>query len=98
MRLTSIRSTSNGTVKSAPLTSAPSRICTVRVSAFQRNAKRLKYEEEGRKGKRREPLVIRVQPDGSDAWRLEPVIKQLKEGSVSTAGPRVSHGVLHDFA
>jgi hypothetical protein len=42
------------------------------------------------------PLVVSLQPDGSDVWRLEPVIQILRDGGVSArqgllAPPRV-HG------
>jgi hypothetical protein len=33
-----------------------------------------------------EPLVVTVEPDGSDAWRLEPVIEILKAGGVRARG------------
>jgi hypothetical protein len=39
------------------------------------------------------PLYIRVEEDGSDFWRLDPVIKMLKEGAVSLSS---LHFVVQD--
>ena len=30
-----------------------------------------------------EPLVVTVEPDGSDSWRLEPVAQLIQRGGVS---------------
>ncbi len=69
---------------------AVSRRACVRVVAFQRNAKRLKYSPLGQPRNQREPLIITVQPDGSDAWRLEPAAQLLKAGGVRQQGLRSS--------
>lgn len=47
-----------------------------------RPAKRAKYN--GSKDKS-EPLVITVEPDGSDAWRLDAVAELINDGAVSAA-------------
>ncbi len=52
------------------------------VQAFAKSAKRVKYSQPGGQ-KRGEPLFISVEPDGSDAWRLDVVIEGLKAGNVS---------------
>ena len=39
------------------------------------------------------PLYITVEEDGSDLWRLDPVIKMLKEGAVSLSS---LHFVVQD--
>lgn len=53
----------------------------MQVSAVK-SAKRLKYAGIGQRAVH-DPLFVSVQPDGSDAWRLEPVIQLLKDGGVS---------------
>ncbi|KAG2447152.1 hypothetical protein HYH02_007898 [Chlamydomonas schloesseri] len=51
------------------------------VVAYQKLQKRLKYASgPGQKGK--EPLVVHVEPDASDAWRLEEVVQLIKAGGV----------------
>ncbi|WIA42890.1 hypothetical protein OEZ86_008806 [Tetradesmus obliquus] len=52
----------------------------VQVSAVK-SAKRLKYAGIGQRAVH-DPLFVSVQADGSDAWRLEPVIQLLKDGGV----------------
>ncbi len=52
------------------------------VQAFAKSAKRVKYSQPGGQT-RGEPLFIQVEPDGSDAWRLDVVIEGLKAGNVS---------------
>jgi hypothetical protein len=52
----------------------------VQVSAVK-SAKRLKYAGIGQRVVH-DPLFISLQPDGSDVWRLEPVIELLREGGV----------------
>ncbi len=52
------------------------------VQAFAKSAKRVKYSQPGGQT-RGEPLFIQVEPDGSDAWRLDVVIERLKAGNVS---------------
>jgi hypothetical protein len=52
----------------------------VQVSAVK-SAKRLKYAGIGQRVVH-DPLFISLQPDGSDVWRLEPVIELLKDGGV----------------
>ncbi|PNH07203.1 hypothetical protein TSOC_006364 [Tetrabaena socialis] len=54
---------------------------TLVIVSYQKLQKRLKYSQSA-SGKRGEPLVISVQPDGSDAWRLNEVIDLLKDGAV----------------
>jgi 4-alpha-glucanotransferase len=54
---------------------------SVQVSAVK-SAKRLKYAGIGQRVVH-DPLFVSVQPDGSDVWRLEPVIELLKDGGVS---------------
>lgn len=52
------------------------------IVAFQRNAKRLKYAGVGQT-LLKEPLVVTVEPDGSDAaWRVEPIVELLRKGGV----------------
>jgi hypothetical protein len=60
----------------------PGRATCVHVCAFHRNAKRLKYSALGQSGSGKEPLVITLQPDGSDAWRIEPAVEMLRRGGV----------------
>lgn len=50
------------------------------VQAYQKLQKRLKYSKSG--SKRSEPLVVTVEPDGSDAWRLDQIVDMLKDGAV----------------
>jgi len=50
--------------------------------AAVKNAKRLKYAGVGQRLVQ-EPVFLSLQPDGSDLWRLEPVIQLLREGGVS---------------
>ena len=45
-----------------------------------RSAKRAKYAPGKEKG---QTITITVEPDGSDAWRLGPIIDLIKEGAVS---------------
>ncbi len=55
-----------------------------------RAAKRGKGESGG--GRSSGPLYITVERDGSDLWRLDPVINMLKEGAVSPSQePMVTH-------
>jgi hypothetical protein len=56
------------------------------VSAVK-SAKRLKYAGIGQRAVH-DPLFVSVQPDGSDVWRLEPVIELLKDGGVSSSSSR----------
>ncbi|EFJ42293.1 hypothetical protein VOLCADRAFT_107339 [Volvox carteri f. nagariensis] len=49
------------------------------VVAYQKLQKRLKYA--GTR-KRNSPLILTVEPDGSDAWRLEQIVDLLKNGAV----------------
>jgi hypothetical protein len=56
--------------------------CELSVQAFAKSAKRVKYSQPGGQT-RGEPLFIQVEPDGSDAWRLDVVIEGLKAGNVS---------------
>lgn len=52
------------------------------VVAYQKLQKRLKYSgAAGQRGK--EPLVVHVEPDASNAWRLDEVVQLIK---VSTTG------------
>lgn len=53
------------------------------VAAFAKNSKRLKYSQADTRPARGEPLFIQVEPDASDAWRLDVVVDALKSGSVS---------------
>lgn len=46
-------------------------------------AKRGKGDSGSGGGRSSGPLYITVEKDGSDIWRLDPVIKMLKEGAVS---------------
>lgn len=52
------------------------------IQAFAKSAKRVKYSQPGGQT-RGEPLFVQVEPDGSDAWRLDVVIERLKAGNVS---------------
>lgn len=52
------------------------------VVAAASSAKKLKYAGVGQRLVR-EPLVVSLQPDGSDTWRLEPVFELLQSGGVS---------------
>eukprot|EP00197_Chlamydomonas_leiostraca_P009623 CAMPEP_0202862172 /NCGR_PEP_ID=MMETSP1391-20130828/3309_1 /ASSEMBLY_ACC=CAM_ASM_000867 /TAXON_ID=1034604 /ORGANISM="Chlamydomonas leiostraca, Strain SAG 11-49" /LENGTH=277 /DNA_ID=CAMNT_0049541669 /DNA_START=95 /DNA_END=928 /DNA_ORIENTATION=- len=65
-----------------PIARPCSRTSTVRVCAFQRNARRAKYDAEKSKERTSNCLVITVAADGSDAWRLEPVFELLRDGAV----------------
>ena len=58
----------------------PSRRCahTCCRAAGQKHARRSRVPTDSKS----EPLVVNVEPDGSDAWRLEPVIEILKAGGV----------------
>lgn len=51
--------------------------------AFAKSAKRAKYSQANSRPSRGQPLFIQVEPDGSDAWRLDVVVDALKSGSVS---------------
>ena len=51
--------------------------------AFAKSAKRAKYSQANSRPSRGQPLFIQVEPDGSDAWRLDAVVDALKSGSVS---------------
>ncbi|MEW5307683.1 MAG: hypothetical protein WDW36_010061 [Sanguina aurantia] len=51
----------------------------LRVSAVQRGNKR---SEGGKSSSGKHPIIIPVDPLGSDAWRLDPVIEMLKNGGV----------------
>lgn len=51
--------------------------------AFAKKSKRIKYSQSDSRPVRGEPLFIQVEPDGSDAWRLDAVVDALKAGSVS---------------
>ena len=53
------------------------------ITAFAKNAKRVKYSQADSHPARGEPLFIQVEPDASDAWRLNAVVDGLKSGSVS---------------
>ena len=56
---------------------------TPNVRTFAKSAKRLKYSHSSDKHARGNPVYIRVEPDGSDLWRLDIAIKLLKDGAVS---------------
>lgn len=51
--------------------------------AFAKSAKRVKYSQASSRPARGRSLFIQVEPDGSDAWRLDVVVDALKAGSVS---------------
>eukprot|EP01023_Acetabularia_acetabulum_P029802 TRINITY_DN28096_c0_g1_i6.p1 TRINITY_DN28096_c0_g1~~TRINITY_DN28096_c0_g1_i6.p1 ORF type:complete len:255 (-),score=22.44 TRINITY_DN28096_c0_g1_i6:133-897(-) len=51
------------------------------VFAYSEKNKRLKYRQMNTQN-RNEPLYVEVQEDGSDAWRLDPVIDILNSGGV----------------
>ena len=53
------------------------------VVAFAKSAKRAKYSQTTSRPSKGQPLFIQVEPDGSDAWRLDAVVDALKSGSVS---------------
>lgn len=53
----------------------------VQVHAIK-SAKRLKYAGVGQRLVH-DPLFVSLQPDGSDTWRLEPIIEIIKNGGVS---------------
>ena len=60
----------------------------VTVVALARNAKRLKYSQGAASGPGRgEPLFVQCEADGSDSWRLDPVIALLEKGGVSMPPP-----------
>jgi hypothetical protein len=48
-----------------------------------RNAKRLKYAGVGERLVK-QPLFVSLEPDGSDVWRLDPVVDLLDKGGVSS--------------
>ncbi|KAL3139512.1 hypothetical protein ABBQ38_003835 [Trebouxia sp. C0009 RCD-2024] len=50
--------------------------------AFAKSAKRVKYSQASSRPARGRSLFIQVEPDGSDAWRLDVVVDALKAGSV----------------
>lgn len=52
--------------------------------AAARNAKRLKYAQQG-DTRRGTPLFVEVEPDGSDTWRLDAVADIIRNGGVSEA-------------
>lgn len=56
---------------------------SAQVLAFAKSSKRLKYSHSSDKQTRGEPLFVRVEPDGSDIWRLDAIISLLKSGAVS---------------
>jgi hypothetical protein len=49
-----------------------------------RNAKRLKYAGVGERLVK-QPLFVSLEPDGSDVWRLDPVVVLLYKGGVSSS-------------
>lgn len=55
-----------------------------------RNAKRLKYAGVGQRMVH-EPMIVTIQPDGSDSWRLEPVVRLIEDGAVSALATCVRH-------
>lgn len=56
---------------------------SARVVAFAKSSKRQKYSHSSDKQTRGEPLFVRVEPDGSDIWRLDAIVSLLKSGAVS---------------
>jgi hypothetical protein len=46
-----------------------------------RTAKRLKYAGVGQRLVK-EPIFLTLEPDGSDTWRLDPIVQLLKDGAV----------------
>lgn len=56
---------------------------SAQVVAFAKSSKRLKYSHSSDTQTRGEPLFVRVQPDGSDIWRLDAIVGLLKSGAVS---------------
>ena len=46
------------------------------------DAKRNRGDGTGPSGRGSSPLFVTVQPDGSDLWRLDPIIRMLQEGAV----------------
>lgn len=54
----------------------------IKVVAFAKSSKRLKYSHTRDKQTRGEPLFVKVESDGSDLWRLDTVINMLKTGAV----------------
>ena len=46
-----------------------------------KTARRLKYAGVGQRLVK-EPLFLTVEPDGSDTWRLDPIVQLLKDGAV----------------
>jgi hypothetical protein len=65
------------------------RSLSVQVSAVK-STKRLKYAGIGQRVVH-DPLFVSVQPDGSDVWRLEPVIELLKDGGVRELQQQQQH-------
>eukprot|EP01025_Chloroclados_australasicus_P068706 TRINITY_DN9565_c1_g1_i2.p2 TRINITY_DN9565_c1_g1~~TRINITY_DN9565_c1_g1_i2.p2 ORF type:complete len:220 (-),score=2.65 TRINITY_DN9565_c1_g1_i2:16-675(-) len=54
-----------------------------KVYAYTEKKQRSKYRQQGaHSNPSSEPLYVEVQEDGSDSWRLEPVIELLKNGGV----------------
>ena len=50
--------------------------------AFAKSLKRVKYSQANSRPALGEPLFLQVEPDASDAWRLDVVVEGLKSGSV----------------
>lgn len=63
--------------------------------AAARNAKRLKYAQQG-DTRRGTPLFVEVEPDGSDTWRLDAVADIIRNGGVSSRSCSATPCCLHN--
>ena len=51
------------------------------------DAKRRRGDSAGPSGRGSSPLFVTVESDGSDSWRLDPIIRMLQEGAVGPCAP-----------
>ncbi|CAO2831142.1 unnamed protein product [Amaranthus hypochondriacus] len=70
--------------------------CRFAVRAVKRSPKRLKYATP-RFSKEGGLLYVEVDPLGIDSWKLEPVIKQLKEGAVGVIPTDTVYAIVCDM-
>ena len=44
-----------------------------------------------------QPLYVTLEADGSDLWRLDPIIKMLQEGAVTCFSPTLSYSACFSY-
>ncbi|KAF6161464.1 hypothetical protein GIB67_009343 [Kingdonia uniflora] len=68
----------------------------LRISAAKRNPKRLKYSAP-RFTKGDGFVYVEVDPSGDDSWKLEPVVKLLREGAVGVIPTDTVYAIVCDL-